>query len=101
MAWARPGSGKETRARSPGVAKGVETVFRSDSSEKAGRAASLWGTGAGAAPRPGSFTTLPHFGHLTLKGRSGTLASSIWIRVWHWGQEACTFSPLDQVVHAE
>src|SRR4249920_1768736 len=101
MAWARPGSGNETRARSPGVARGVATTVRSASSEKAGTAMSEAGAGAGIAVRPGSFTTAEHFGHLTLKGRSGTFASSIWMRVWHWGQEACTYLPLDQIVHPE
>ena len=31
----------------------------------------------GAAPLPGNFTTVWHFGHFTLKARSGTFASSI------------------------
>src|SRR5688572_4746287 len=46
--------------------------------------------GAGAAaPRPGNLTVLWHFGHLTLKARSGTRASSMTIFCAHCGQLAC------------
>src|SRR5262249_31914845 len=53
---------------------------------------------AGAAPLPGNLTTVWHFGHFTLKGRSGTFASSMTMRCEQFGQLACTGLPFDQVV---
>ena len=48
------------------------------------------GAGAAAAAFPANFTGVWHFGHLTLKARSGTLASSMTIFCAHCGQLACT-----------
>src|SRR5688572_23482924 len=57
------------------------------------------GAAAGAADLPGRRTEVWHFGHLTLKGRSGTRASSITMRCAQLGQLVCNSLPLDQVVH--
>ena len=44
----------------------------------------------GAPPLPGKRTTVWHFGHFTLKARSGTFASSMTMRCWQLVQLACT-----------
>src|SRR5262245_58334274 len=108
-ALARFRSRSEARARSPGLAiggtsrrtvspaGGAAAEAGGGTSGNDGGGASGAGASAGGAPLPWSRTTFWHFGHFTLKGRSGTLASSMTIRCAQWGQLACTFLPLDQV----
>ena len=81
--------GRRRRGRRAGSGRGLGAVAGGSASGAAGE----------SAARPGRVITVWHFGQRTLNGRSGTFVSSIWMRVEHWEHWACTFLPLDQVVH--
>lgn len=94
MGWGRAGAGngegEDEGTAWAGAPLGEAGAGRETAAADGGGGACVGAAPACCVPFPGSFTIPWHFGHLSMKGVVGTLASSTMSRLEQFGQLVCT-----------